>query len=52
MMARESKIQSLMQAINIAEYAILNVTKIDKYLGEQIIALDAVIHKRVHLAFV
>lgn len=36
------KIQSLMQAINIAEYAILNVTKIDKYLGEQIIALDAV----------
>ena len=36
------KIQSLMQAVNIAEYAILNVTKIDKYLGEQIIALDAV----------
>jgi selenocysteine-specific translation elongation factor len=35
------KIQSLMQAVNIAEYAILNVTKIDKYLGEQIIALDA-----------
>jgi selenocysteine-specific translation elongation factor len=31
-----------MQAINIAEYAILNVTKIDKYLGEEIIALDAV----------
>ena len=37
-----AKTQSLMQAINIAEYAILNVTKIDKYLGEQIIALDAV----------
>ena len=36
------KIQSLMQVINSAEYAILNVTKIDKYLGEQIIALDAV----------
>jgi len=36
------KIQSLMQSINIAEYAILNVTKIDKYLGEQIIALDSV----------
>lgn len=35
------KIQSLMQAVNIAEYAILNVTKIDKYLGEQILALDA-----------
>ena len=31
-----------MQSINIAEYAILNVTKIDKYLGEQIIALDSV----------
>jgi selenocysteine-specific translation elongation factor len=30
-----------MQAINISEYAILNVTKIDKYLGEQIIALDS-----------
>jgi selenocysteine-specific translation elongation factor len=36
------KIQSLMQAVNIAEYAILNVTKFDKYLGEQIIALDYV----------
>jgi len=36
------KIQSLMQAINIGEYAILNVTKIDKYLGEQILALDAI----------
>jgi len=31
-----------MQAVNIAEYAILNATKIDKYLGEQINALDAV----------
>jgi selenocysteine-specific translation elongation factor len=36
------KIQSLIQTVNIAEYAILNVTKIDKYLGEQIIALDSV----------
>ena len=36
------KIQSLMQAVNIAEYAILNVTKLDKYLGEEIIALDYV----------
>src|SRR6187200_1928182 len=36
------KIQSLMQAANIAEYAILNVTKIDKYLGEQVLALDAI----------
>jgi selenocysteine-specific translation elongation factor len=30
------KIQSLLQAVNIAEYAILNVTKLDKYLGEEI----------------
>ncbi|MGH9876624.1 MAG: EF-Tu/IF-2/RF-3 family GTPase [Nitrososphaerales archaeon] len=36
------KIQSLMQAVNMAEYAILNVTKLDKYLGEQMIALDSV----------
>ncbi len=36
------KIQSLMQAVNMAEYAILNVTKLDKYLGEQIIALDSI----------
>src|SRR5690349_11531946 len=36
------KIQSLMQAVNIAEYAIVNVAKIDKYLGEQILALDAI----------
>ncbi len=36
------KIQSLMQAVNIAKYAILNVTKLDKLLGEQIMALDSV----------
>jgi selenocysteine-specific translation elongation factor len=36
------KIQSLMQAVNIAEYAILNVDKLDKFLGEQILALDSV----------
>jgi selenocysteine-specific translation elongation factor len=36
------KIQSLMQAVNIAEYAILNVSKLDKALGEQVMALDAV----------
>jgi selenocysteine-specific translation elongation factor len=34
------KVQSLIQAVNIAEYAILNVATLDKYLGEQIIALD------------
>ena len=31
-----------MQVVNLAEYAILNVTKIDRHLGEQIIALDSV----------
>ena len=36
------KIQSLMQVINMAEYAILNVAKLDKFLGEQIMALDSV----------
>ena len=36
------KIQSLMQAANIAEYAVLNVTKLDRFLGEQVMALDAV----------
>lgn len=35
------KIQPLIQAINMSEYAILNITKIDKYLGEQIVALDS-----------
>lgn len=34
------KVQSLIQAVNIAEYAILNVANLDKYLGEQVIALD------------
>jgi len=36
------KIQPLMQAVNIAEYAILNVDKLDKFLGEQVMALDSV----------
>ncbi|MGI0012519.1 MAG: hypothetical protein ACREBU_03625 [Nitrososphaera sp.] len=35
------KIQPLMQAINIAEYAILNASSLDRYLGEQIVALDS-----------
>lgn len=34
------KIQPLVQAVNIAEYAILNAAKLDKFLGEQILALD------------
>lgn len=36
------KVQSLMQAVNIAEYAILNVDKLDRFLGEQVMALDSV----------
>lgn len=36
------KIQSLFQAINMGEYVIFHVTKLDKFTGEQIIALDAV----------
>ncbi|MBI4167918.1 MAG: elongation factor Tu [Candidatus Aenigmarchaeota archaeon] len=34
------KIQSLFQAIQMGEYVILYVTKLDKFTGEQIIALD------------
>ncbi|NWG36244.1 EF-Tu/IF-2/RF-3 family GTPase [Nitrososphaera sp.] len=34
------KIQPLLQAVNMAEYAILNVAKLDRFLGEQILALD------------
>lgn len=34
------KVQPLLQAVNMAEYAILNVAKLDKFLGEQILALD------------
>src|SRR3972149_11209142 len=35
------KVQPLIQAIALAEYAIVNVTTIDKVLGEQIVALNA-----------
>jgi len=34
------KIQSLLQVLNMVDYVILNVTKMDKYLGEQIVAID------------
>ena len=34
------KIQPLVQAINIAEYVIFYVASLDRYVGEQIIALD------------
>ena len=42
------KIQPLLQAINIAEYVIFHVTKLDKFIGEQIIALDS-LEKKVGL---
>lgn len=34
------KIQPLITAVNLAEYFIVNVNKLDRYLGEQIVALD------------
>jgi selenocysteine-specific translation elongation factor len=34
------KIQPLITAVNLGEYSIVNVDKLDKYLGEQIVALD------------
>lgn len=34
------KIQPLFQAINLAEYVIFHVDKLDKFTGEQIVALD------------
>jgi len=35
------KIQPLFQAINMGEYIIFHVTKLDKFTGEQIVALDS-----------
>ena len=35
------KIQSLLQSLNMGEYVILHVTKLDKYLGEQVIAINS-----------
>lgn len=34
------KIQPLFQAINLSEFAILHITSLDKFTGEQIVALD------------
>ncbi len=34
------KVQSLLQVLNMVDYVILNITKMDKYLGEQIVAID------------
>lgn len=39
------KIQPLFQAINLSEYTILHVSSLDKFAGEQIVALD-VLQKR------
>ena len=35
------KIQPLFQAINMGEYVLFHVTKLDKFTGEQIVALDS-----------
>lgn len=40
------KIQPLFQAINLSEFAILHVTSLDKFAGEQIVALD-VLDKKI-----
>ena len=40
------KIQPLFQAINMGEYVIFHVTKLDKFTGEQIVALDVLKKKR------
>jgi selenocysteine-specific translation elongation factor len=34
------KIQPLLQTINLAEHVIFHITKLDKFIGEQIVALD------------
>ncbi len=34
------KLQSLLQSIAMSDYAILNISQLDSFLGEQIIALD------------
>jgi len=40
------KIQPLFQAISMGEYAILHISKLDKFTGEQIIALDVLGKKK------
>lgn len=35
------KIQPLLQTINLAEYVIFHINKLDKFVGEQIVALDS-----------
>jgi selenocysteine-specific translation elongation factor len=45
------KIQPLFQAINLSEYAIIYVNNLDKFTGEQIIALDILKKKEGILSF-
>ena len=40
------KIQPLLQSLNMSEYVILDVSKLDKFTGEQIIAIDSL--KKTH----
>lgn len=40
------KIQPLLQTINLAEYVIFHVNKLDKFTGEQVIALDMLKKRR------
>ena len=46
------KIQSLLQSLNMGEYVILHVTKLDKFLGEQIIAINSLGLQRWHYSSV
>jgi uncharacterized protein YutE (UPF0331/DUF86 family) len=38
-----------MQTVNIAKYTVLNVTKLGKYIGEEIIALNSVSFRDVFI---
>ena len=35
------KIQTLPQVLNMADFVVLNITQLDKYIAEQIIAIDS-----------
>jgi selenocysteine-specific translation elongation factor len=43
------KIQTLPQVLNMADFVILNITQLDKYLAEQIIAIDSLNIKNGYL---
>ncbi|MGI0056893.1 MAG: hypothetical protein ACREAK_05910 [Nitrosarchaeum sp.] len=46
------KIQPLFQAIHMGEYVIFHASKINKFTGEQIIALDSLKNRRDTISFV